>query len=317
MKRLLLLFTLIIAIVIPVFAGGDWHDDLISSMNSEKNVQSSLAVDRDTKSGKITQATYRYSFKNKSLYKNLRAKLINREHEASNFILRPGEDGAILMKFNSDDGFRNYSLSHVKGKYHLIVSVNSSEPFGIGDSSYSREFAQRQAQLAREQAQKQAQIAREQAQKQREMAQKQAQIAREQAQKQREMAQKQAQIAREQAQKQREMAQKQAQLAREQAQKQREMAQKQAQLAREQAQKQREMAQKQAQLAREQAQKQREMAQRQAQIAREQTRKARASDSKSYIITINDNHSSESDNISKQIKAAENERKRLLEKVQQ
>ena len=62
MKRLLLLFTLIIAIVIPVFAGGDWHDDLISSMNSEKNVQSSLAVDRDTKSGKITQATYRYSF---------------------------------------------------------------------------------------------------------------------------------------------------------------------------------------------------------------------------------------------------------------
>ena len=299
MKRLLLLFTLIIAIVIPVFAGGDWHDDLISSMNSEKNVQSSLAVDRDTKSGKITQATYRYSFKNKSLYKNLRAKLINREHEASNFILRPGEDGAILMKFNSDDGFRNYSLSHVKGKYHLIVSVNSSEPFGIGDSSYSREFAQRQAQLAREQAQKQAQIAREQAQKQREMA------------------QKQAQIAREQAQKQREMAQKQAQLAREQAQKQREMAQKQAQLAREQAQKQREMAQRQAQIAREQAQKQREMAQRQAQIAREQARKARASDSKSYIITINDNHSSESDNISKQIKAAENERKRLLEKVQQ
>ena len=317
MKRLLLLFTLIIAIVIPVFAGGDWHDDLISSMNSEKNVQSSLAVDRDTKSGKITQATYRYSFKNKSLYKNLRAKLINREHEASNFILRPGEDGAILMKFNSDDGFRNYSLSHVKGKYHLIVSVNSSEPFGIGDSSYSREFAQRQAQLAREQAQKQAQIAREQAQKQREMAQKQAQIAREQAQKQREMAQKQAQLAREQAQKQREMAQKQAQIAREQAQKQREMAQKQAQLAREQAQKQREMAQRQAQIAREQAQKQREMAQRQAQIAREQARKARASDSKSYIITINDNHSSESDNISKQIKAAENERKRLLEKVQQ
>ena len=317
MKRLLLLFTLIIAIVIPVFAGGDWHDDLISSMNSEKNVQSSLAVDRDTKSGKITQATYRYSFKNKSLYKNLRAKLINREHEASNFILRPGEDGAILMKFHSDDGFRNYSLSHVKGKYHLIVSVNSSEPFGFGDSSYSREFAQRQAQLAREQAQKQAQIAREQAQKQREMAQKQAQLAREQAQKQREMALKQAQIAREQAQKQREMAQKQAQLAREQAQKQREMAQKQAQIAREQAQKQREMAQKQAQLAREQAQKQREMAQKQAQLAREQARRARASDSKSYVITINDNHSSESDNISKQIKAAENERKRLLEKVQQ
>ncbi len=229
MKKILLSLTLILAAILPAIAGGDWHDDLISTMNTAKNVERALAVDRDTKSGKIKQATYRYTFKNKSLYKSLRDKLINREHEAANFILRPGEDGAILLKFNSDEGFRNYSLSHVKGKYHLIVSVNSSEPFGIGDSSYSQEQAQRQ----REQAQRQAQLAREQAQRQ-------------------------------------------------------------------------------AQLAREQAQRQREQAQRQAQLAREQARKVRAFDSKGCIIYVNDNSSTESESISKKLKAAENERKRLL-----
>ncbi|MDE6048758.1 MAG: hypothetical protein K2G09_03585, partial [Paramuribaculum sp.] len=170
MKRILLSFTLILMVVMKVLAGGDWHDDLISTMNSAKNVERALAVDRDSKSGKIKQATYRYTFKNKSLYKALRSKLINREHEAANFILRPGEDGAILLKFNSDEGFRNYSLSHVKGKYHLIVSVNSSEPFGIGDNS---SFAREQAQRQREQAQRQAQLAREQPDRQREQAQRQ------------------------------------------------------------------------------------------------------------------------------------------------
>ena len=177
MKKILLSLTLILAAILPAIAGGDWHDDLISTMNTAKNVERALAVDRDTKSGKIKQATYRYTFKNKSLYKSLRDKLINREHEAANFILRPGEDGAILLKFNSDEGFRNYSLSHVKGKYHLIVSVNSSEPFGIGDSSYSQEQAQRQ----REQAQRQVQLAKEQAQRQREHAHRQGQLAKQHA----------------------------------------------------------------------------------------------------------------------------------------
>ncbi|MDE7451910.1 MAG: hypothetical protein K2M52_01100, partial [Paramuribaculum sp.] len=61
MKRILLSFTLILMVVMKVLAGGDWHDDLISTMNSAKNVERALAVDRDSKSGKIKQATYRYT----------------------------------------------------------------------------------------------------------------------------------------------------------------------------------------------------------------------------------------------------------------
>ncbi len=278
MKRNLLLI-LILVFAVPAFAAGDWHDDLITNMNSENAVERTLAVDRDPSSGKIRQATYRYTFKQKSLYKSLRAKLLNRENEASNFILRPGDDGQIIMKFVNPDNYRNYSLSHVNGKYQLIISVNKSDPYDYAESESQRQYEQRQKQLE----ERQRQFAQQQAERQR-------------------------QLAQQQAERQRQQAERQRQLAQQQAERQRQLAEQQAELARQQAERARQQAERMRQQA-ERAKQQAEKARQQAERTRQQIKK---SNSASHTVTISEGNSVESQNISSQLKAAEAERKRLL-----
>ena len=125
--RPILISLLLLFLSLPVSAAGDWHDDIISEMNSEKNVERAVVVDRDPETGKVRKANYRYTFKQKSLYNSLRTKLINRENEATNFILRPGADGQIILKFANSDCHRNYSLSRSGNRYTLIISAGSGE----------------------------------------------------------------------------------------------------------------------------------------------------------------------------------------------
>ncbi len=314
MKRNLLLI-LILVFAVPAFAAGDWHDDLITNMNSENAVERTLAVDRDPSSGKIRQATYRYTFKQKSLYKSLRAKLLNRENEASNFILRPGDDGQIIMKFVKPDNYRNYSLSHVNGKYQLIISVNKSDPYDYAESESQRQYEQRQKQLeerqrqfAQQQAERQRQLAQQQAERQRQQAERQRQLAQQQAERQRQQAERQKQLAQQQAERQRQQAELQRQLAQQQAERQRQLAEQQAELARQQAERARQQAERMRQQA-ERAKQQAEKARQQAERTRQQIKK---SNSASHTVTISEGNSVESQNISSQLKAAEAERKRLL-----
>ncbi|MDE7470587.1 MAG: DUF5024 domain-containing protein [Paramuribaculum sp.] len=125
--RPIVISLLLLFLSLPVSAAGDWHDDIISEMNSEKNVERAVVVDRDPETGKVRKANYRYTFKQKSLYNSLRTKLINRENEATNFILRPGADGQIILKFANSDCHRNYSLSRSGNRYTLIISAGSGE----------------------------------------------------------------------------------------------------------------------------------------------------------------------------------------------
>lgn len=307
MKRNLLLI-LIIAVAFPAFAASDWHDDLVTNMNSENAVERALAVDRDPSSGKIRQATYRYTFKQKSLYKSLRSKLLNRENEASNFILKPGEDGQIIMKFTKPDNYRNYSLSHVNGKYQLIISVNT-EPYDYVDSDSQKQFEERQKQFVERQKQF--------TERQKQFVERQRQYAEQQAEKQRQYAEQQAerqrQYAQQQAERQRQYAEKQAELKRQQAERQRQYAEQQAELKRQQAERQRQYAELQAEHARQQAERSRQLAERARQQAERQRQQINRNNSASRIITTSESNSVESQNISSQLKAAEAERKRLLD----
>ncbi|MDE6263677.1 MAG: hypothetical protein K2M11_00880 [Paramuribaculum sp.] len=289
MKRNLLLI-LIIAVAFPTFAASDWHDDLVTNMNSENAVERALAVDRDPSSGKIRQATYRYTFKQKSLYKSLRSKLLNRENEASNFILKPGEDGQIIMKFVKPDNYRNYSLSHVNGKYQLIISVNT-EPYDYVDSDSQKQFEERQKQFVERQKQF--------TERQKQFVERQRQYAERQAEKQRQYAEQQAE--------------KQRQYAQQQAERQRQYAEQQAERQRQQAEKQRQYAEQQAERARLQAERARLQAERARQQAERQRLQINRSNSTSRIISTSASNSVESQNISSQLKAAEAERKRLLD----
>lgn len=289
MKRNLLLI-LIIAVTFPAFAASDWHDDLVTNMNSENAVERALAVDRDPSSGKIRQATYRYTFKQKSLYKSLRSKLLNRENEASNFILKPGEDGQIIMKFVKPDNYRNYSLSHVNGKYQLIISVNT-EPYDYVDSDSQKQFEERQKQFA---------------ERQKQFAERQRQFAERQAEKQR-------QYAEQQAERQRQYAERQRQYAQQQAERQRQLAEQQAERQRQQAERQRQYAEQQAERTRQQAERARQQAERARQQAERQRQQINRYNSTSRIISTSESNSVESQNISSQLKAAEAERKRLLD----
>lgn len=289
MKRNLLLI-LIIAVAFPAFAASDWHDDLVTNMNSENAVERALAVDRDPSSGKIRQATYRYTFKQKSLYKSLRSKLLNRENEASNFILKPGEDGQIIMKFVKPDNYRNYSLSHVNGKYQLIISVNT-EPYDYVDSDSQKQFEERQKQFA---------------ERQKQFAERQRQFAERQAEKQR-------QYAEQQAERQRQYAERQRQYAQQQAERQRQLAEQQAERQRQQAERQRQYAEQQAERTRQQAERARQQAERARQQAERQRQQINRYNSTSRIISTSESNSVESQNISSQLKAAEAERKRLLD----
>ena len=49
--RPILISLLLLFLSLPVSAAGDWHDDIISEMNSEKNVERAVVVDRVTEIG--------------------------------------------------------------------------------------------------------------------------------------------------------------------------------------------------------------------------------------------------------------------------
>lgn len=199
MNKFLFTILALLAATLSAAAAPDWHDDIISTMNSTEDVDRNIVVNRQPTTRVITAANYRYTFKSKSLYASIRSKLMSREPDATSVIIRPGKDGEIIMKFRRGNETRNYSLARIKGRYQLIISVNDDQMV---------QQTQRQAQQTRQEAQRQAQEARKQAQEARQQAQRQAQEARRQAQLARQEAQRQAQEARRQAQKARQQAQK-------------------------------------------------------------------------------------------------------------
>lgn len=118
----------IISIIISFLAASaapDWHDDIVSTMNTADEIDRNIVVNRHPNSRRITNASYRYTFKNKAVYNSIREKLLSRESDAATVIIKPGKNGEIIMRFRRPQETRNYRLSTIKkGKYQLVISVN-------------------------------------------------------------------------------------------------------------------------------------------------------------------------------------------------
>ena len=118
----------IISIIISSLAASaahDWHDDIVSTMNTADEIDRNIVVNRHPNSRRITNASYRYTFKSKAVYNSIREKLLSRESDAATVIIKPGKDGEIIMRFRRPQETRNYRLSTIKkGKYQLVISVN-------------------------------------------------------------------------------------------------------------------------------------------------------------------------------------------------
>ena len=165
MNRLFILLLSAMFMVSTAGAASSWHDDMISYMNSAKDVESNVVVSRDPSTGAVRQANYRYTFKKKALYQTVRSQLIDRESSASNLIMRPGKEGEIIMRFVDGGDYRNYSLSKVNGRYQLIISVNDNSRADINSAELQRQAQERtrQAQERNLQAQERARQAQERA----------------------------------------------------------------------------------------------------------------------------------------------------------
>lgn len=165
MNRLFILLFSTLCIVSSAGAASSWHDDMISYMNSAKDVESNVVVSRDPSTGAVRQANYRYTFKKKSLYQTVRSQLIDKESYASNLIMRPGKEGEIIMRFVEGGDYRNYSLSKVNGRYQLIISVNDNSRADVNSAELQRQAQERnlQAQERARQAQERARQAQERA----------------------------------------------------------------------------------------------------------------------------------------------------------
>lgn len=118
----------IISIIISSLAASaapDWHDDIVSTMNTADEIDRNIVVNRHPNSRRITNASYRYTFKSKAVYNSIREKLLSRESDAATVIIKPGKNGEIIMRFRRPQETRNYRLSTIKkGKYQLVISVN-------------------------------------------------------------------------------------------------------------------------------------------------------------------------------------------------
>lgn len=118
----------IISIIISFLAASaapDWHDDIVSTMNTADEIDRNIVVNRHPNSRRITNASYRYTFKSKAVYNSIREKLLSRESDAATVIIKPGKNGEIIMRFRRPQETRNYRLSTIKkGKYQLVISVN-------------------------------------------------------------------------------------------------------------------------------------------------------------------------------------------------
>ena len=118
----------IISIIISSLAASaapDWHDDIVSTMNTADEIDRNIVVNRHPNSRRITNASYRYTFKSKAVFNSIREKLLSRESDAATVIIKPGKDGEIIMRFRRPQETRNYRLSTIKkGKYQLVISVN-------------------------------------------------------------------------------------------------------------------------------------------------------------------------------------------------
>lgn len=165
MNRLFILLFSTLCIVSSAGAASSWHDDMISYMNSAKDVESNVVVSRDPSTGAVRQANYRYTFKKKSLYQTVRSQLIDKESYASNLIMRPGKEGEIIVRFVEGGDYRNYSLSKVNGRYQLIISVNDNSRADVNSAELQRQAQERtrQAQERNLQAQERARQAQERA----------------------------------------------------------------------------------------------------------------------------------------------------------
>lgn len=165
MNRLFILLFSTLCIVSSAGAASSWHDDMISYMNSAKDVESNVVVSRDPSTGAVRQANYRYTFKKKSLYQTVRSQLIDKESYASNLIMRPGKESEIIMRFVEGGDYRNYSLSKVNGRYQLIISVNDNSRADVNSAELQRQAQERtrQAQERNLQAQERARQAQERA----------------------------------------------------------------------------------------------------------------------------------------------------------
>lgn len=131
-------YILIISILISSLAASaapDWHDDIVSSMNTADEIDRNIVVNRQSNSRRITNASYRYTFKSRALYKSLRETLLSRESDAATVIIKPGKDGEIIMRFRRQQETRNYRLSTIKkGTYQLVISVNDDPNNDLNNS---------------------------------------------------------------------------------------------------------------------------------------------------------------------------------------
>lgn len=145
-------------------AANGWHDDVISTMNTAKDVERSIAVNRNPNTKEIKTAVYRYTFKGKKLYNVVRNWLIQHEPQAVSTDIYSGKYGDVKMKFREGKGYRNYRLSTSQGKHTLIVSVNTGDTQGstVMDDETRRRVAEQTAEAHRQAAELQ-RIAREQA----------------------------------------------------------------------------------------------------------------------------------------------------------
>ena len=125
MSRYCIVIISIIISSLAASAAPDWHDDIVSTMNTADEIDRNIVVNRHPNSRRITNASYRYTFKSKAVYNSIREKLLSRESDAATVIIKPGKDGEIIMRFRRPQETRNYRLSTIKkGKYQLVISVN-------------------------------------------------------------------------------------------------------------------------------------------------------------------------------------------------
>lgn len=180
------IFILLISLNVAIMsmATNDWHQDVISQMNTAEDVNRNIVVNREPRTKEIKSAVYSYTFKDKKLYKTLRGTLLWHESDAENMKVSSGKYGDIVMKFPDGKNYRSYKLHRTGNRFELIVSVNTQNAYSSVESAETRRLmteARKQAEEARRQANQQAAEARRQVAEARRIANQQAAEARRQA----------------------------------------------------------------------------------------------------------------------------------------
>lgn len=125
MKKIVIIFITLIFSCHNVQAD-NWCENLIALLSSYKDVDRTTAIKRDSKTHKITYATYDFKFESENLYQKVYKTVLQHSQQADYFSEKTQNPYVILIRFTDNNNTWSCRLSKSEDSQNqFLVTINT------------------------------------------------------------------------------------------------------------------------------------------------------------------------------------------------